>query len=85
MASITNSSDRFRIGRVFNDSFAVIGRNLALCLGLGVAFHALPRFIAWLWYMNSRAAGMTGSAFVSQHAILVVLGAVVYLVVTAVL
>lgn len=85
MASIANSGDRFRIGRVFNDSFAVIGRNLALCLGLGGAFHALPKFGAWLWYVNSSTAGLTGWAFVSQHAIVVMLGSVVYLVITAVL
>ncbi|TGP46519.1 hypothetical protein EN873_39200 [bacterium M00.F.Ca.ET.230.01.1.1] len=77
--------DRFRIGRVFNDSFAVIGRNPALCLGIGVAFHALPRFVALLWYVNSGAARLPAKAFVSQHATIVVLGVPVYLFITAVL
>ena len=86
MASLAaDRLDRFRIGRVFGDSFAVIGRNLALCIGLGMAFHALPRFVAWLWYMHSGAARLKAGTFVSQYPGLVVLGAAAYLVSTAIL
>lgn len=86
MAAVaTGQPDRFRIGRVFGDSFAVIGRNPALCIGLGMAFHALPRFIAWLWYAHSGAARLKTETFFSQYPGVVVLGAVAYLVSTAIL
>jgi len=54
MASVAlNQGDRFRIGRVVGDSFAVIGRNFVLCLGLALVFLGLPRFLiqftAWKW------------------------------------
>jgi hypothetical protein len=50
MASVTlERPDKFRIGRVFNDSFAVIGRNPLLCLGLAVLFSGLPALVLQLW------------------------------------
>ncbi|AZO08398.1 MULTISPECIES: glycerophosphoryl diester phosphodiesterase membrane domain-containing protein [unclassified Mesorhizobium] len=85
VSTALSAPDRFRIGRVFHDSFAVIGRNPVLCVGLGVAFYALPRFAAWLWYVNSGAARLPAQELFSQHAILVVLGVPVYFVVTAIL
>lgn len=86
MASVaTDRPDRLRIGRVFGDSFAVVGRNPTLCIGLGVAFHALPRFGAWLWYANSGAARVKAETFVSQYPAVVVLGAAAYFTSTAIL
>jgi len=86
MASVAlNTGERFRIGRVFNESFAVIGRNLLLCLGLGAAFHALPRFAAWLWYVKSGACQQSFQAFVIQHPLISILAAPLYLVLTVVL
>lgn len=41
--------EKFQIGRVFNTSFAVIGRNAGLCLGLAALFSALPTLILDLW------------------------------------
>ncbi|MDX8481077.1 hypothetical protein RFN28_21830 [Mesorhizobium sp. VK24D] len=40
---------RFEIGRVFNSTFAVITRNIGLCLGLALLFSGLPTFIFQLW------------------------------------
>ncbi|RWN56785.1 hypothetical protein [Mesorhizobium sp.] len=41
--------DKFRIGRVFNDSFAVISRNIGLYLGLALLFSGLPATVLRLW------------------------------------
>jgi hypothetical protein len=50
MASVTlERPDKFRIGRVFNDSFAVIGRNIGLYLGLALLFSGLPAIVLRLW------------------------------------
>ncbi|MDQ6432802.1 glycerophosphoryl diester phosphodiesterase membrane domain-containing protein [Mesorhizobium sp. LHD-90] len=35
----------FRIGRVFGDTFSVLGRNFGLCLGLAVIFSGIPTFL----------------------------------------
>ena len=46
MASMTvQRSENFRIGKVFGDTFSVIGRNLGLWIGLAVLFSALPTLI----------------------------------------
>ncbi|CDX44080.1 conserved membrane hypothetical protein [Mesorhizobium sp. ORS 3359] len=36
---------RFEIGRVFSNTFAVIGRNIGLCVGLAALFSGLPALI----------------------------------------
>ena len=41
--------EKFQIGRVFNNSFAVIGRNIVLCAGLAFLFSGLPAIIIRLW------------------------------------
>ena len=40
---------RFEIGRVFNNTFGVIGRNIGLCVGLAALFSGLPAFLIRLW------------------------------------
>lgn len=80
-----NTADRFRIGRVFHDSFAVIGRNLVLCVGLGVGLYALPRFVLWLWYVKSGGTRPPFGTFIAQHLLLAVLGVLFYLCFTAIL
>ena len=70
MASAALSThDRFRIGRVLNDSFAVIRRNPALCLGLGGVLYAAPRFAFFQWYVRapvgSGGAGLSPQVFFS--------------------
>lgn len=45
--------EKFQIGRVFNNSFAVIGRNIVLTVGMAVLFSGLPTIIIQLW-TNSR-------------------------------
>ena len=52
MASMTvQRSEKFRIGKVFSDTFSVIGRNLGLWIGLALLFSALPtlilQFLIW--------------------------------------
>ncbi|RWL18154.1 MAG: hypothetical protein EOR57_21075 [Mesorhizobium sp.] len=45
--------DKFRIGRVFSNSFAVIGRNPGLLVGLAALFSALPALVLNFWnYSN---------------------------------
>ena len=39
----------FRIGRVFGDTFSVLGRNLGLCIGLAAIFSGIPTFFYQLW------------------------------------
>ena len=46
MASMTvQRPEKFRIGKVFGDTFSVIGRNLGLWIGLAALFSALPTLI----------------------------------------
>ncbi|MBZ9869016.1 hypothetical protein LB515_26880 [Mesorhizobium sp. CA15] len=40
---------RFEIGRVFSNTFGVIGRNLGLCVGLAALFSGLPALLIRLW------------------------------------
>jgi hypothetical protein len=40
---------RFEIGRVFNSTFGVIGRNIGLCIGLALLFSGLPALLIRLW------------------------------------
>lgn len=40
---------RFEIGRVFNNTFAVIGRNIGLCLGLAALFAGVPTLLVRFW------------------------------------
>jgi hypothetical protein len=77
--------DRLRIGRVFNESFAVVARNLLLCLGLGAALHALPRFAAWLWYVKSGAGLLSFQSFLTQHPFISILAVPLYLFLIAIL
>ncbi|RWH79235.1 MAG: hypothetical protein EOQ86_15210 [Mesorhizobium sp.] len=57
MSSVTlERPDKFRIGRVFNDSFAVIGRNAVLCLGLAALFSGLPTLVFQLWALRQDLA-----------------------------
>ncbi len=49
--------EKFQIGRVFNNCFAVIGRNIGLFLGLALLFSGLPALIFRLW-SESRIAAM---------------------------
>jgi hypothetical protein len=51
----TASYDRpaaFRIGRVFGDTFSVLGRNFGLCVGLAAIFSGVPTFFYQLWAGN---------------------------------
>ena len=40
---------RFEIGRVFSNTFGVIGRNIGLCVGLAALFAGLPALLIRLW------------------------------------
>ncbi|MER8526271.1 hypothetical protein [Mesorhizobium sp. M0814] len=85
MASITlDQPNTFRIGRVFGASFVVIGRNLALCLGLALIFYTLPRFVFALWFWKSVTNIEHGVAeFSVQRLVLTVVGAIGYVVLMA--
>ncbi|RUW24227.1 hypothetical protein EN858_24195 [Mesorhizobium sp. M4B.F.Ca.ET.215.01.1.1] len=52
--------EKFQIGKVLNNSFAVINRNIGLCLGLAALFSGLPTFVFQFWNevrMGGLAAG----------------------------
>ncbi|MER8388363.1 hypothetical protein NKJ46_05680 [Mesorhizobium sp. M0166] len=56
MTSVTlERPEKFQIGRVFNNSFAVIGRNAGLCLGLAAVFSGLPTLVFQLWVLTRLA------------------------------
>ncbi len=83
MASTTSGlADRFRIGRVFHDSFAVIGRNPVLCVGLALIFSGLPRF-AIQFLVLKRIVHFT--RYSPQHIAFAVTAALVAMILAAVL
>jgi hypothetical protein len=80
-------ADRFRIGRVLNDSFVVIRRNPVLCVGLGVVLYAAPRFALLLWYFKAAVgSGKTPLwVFFGQHVMLAITGVLYYVGAIAIL
>lgn len=80
-------AERFRIGRVLHDSFAVIRRNLVLCVGLGIVLYAVPRFALSLWYVKAIVGNekIPLGVFVSQHVTLAIAGLLFYVGVIAIL
>ncbi|MDG4903904.1 MULTISPECIES: hypothetical protein [unclassified Mesorhizobium] len=44
--------ENFQIGRVFNNTFSVIGRNIGLCVGLAALFSGLPQLVTQLVRLN---------------------------------
>lgn len=51
----------FRIGRVFGDTFNVLGRNLGLCIGLATIFSGIPTFL-YQYFVGSRVEAAIASA-----------------------
>ncbi|WP_143748347.1 hypothetical protein [Mesorhizobium carmichaelinearum] len=85
-SAVLERADRFRIGRVLNDSLAVIYRNPVLCLGLGAVLYAVPRFGLSFWYVEATfASGSSGLALLSQYQIFVIAGLLFYVGVIAIL
>lgn len=83
MASVgLNTADRFRIGRVFHDSFAVIGRNFVLCAGLALLFSALPRFAIQFLVLKSI---VRFTRYSSQHIAFAVTAGLVAMILASVL
>lgn len=64
----------FRIGRVFGDSFGVIGRNLVLCIGLSLIFSGIPTLLIQWWVMNS-AGSVDPAAMLSAGGVGLSIGA----------
>jgi uncharacterized membrane protein len=52
--------EKFQIGRVFNNSFAAIGRNIGLYLGLALLFSGLPAIVLRLWSESTLSGIATG-------------------------
>jgi uncharacterized membrane protein len=52
-------SASFRIGRVFGDTFGVLGRNFGLCVGLAVVFSGIPSFFYQLWTQRKVESAFT--------------------------
>jgi hypothetical protein len=78
--------DKFRIGRVFNDSFAVISRNIVLCLGLAVLFSGLPTLLYQLWLRQWPIGTETGAPeFSAQRVIVTILVVLASMVLAAIL
>ncbi|MER8648988.1 MULTISPECIES: hypothetical protein [unclassified Mesorhizobium] len=53
--------EKFQIGRVFNNSFSVIGRNVVLFVGLSVLFAGVPAVILRLWTESRMQALLTAN------------------------
>lgn len=51
---------RFEIGRVFNSTFAIIGRNIGLCIGLAALFAGVPALLVSLWTQSQMVAILHG-------------------------
>jgi hypothetical protein len=49
---------RFEIGRVFSDTFSVIGRNIGLWIGLAIIFSAIPSIILQLLILRPLTGGL---------------------------
>ncbi|WP_244602729.1 glycerophosphoryl diester phosphodiesterase membrane domain-containing protein [Mesorhizobium delmotii] len=78
--------DKFRIGRVFNDSFAVISRNIGLCLGLAVLFSGLPTLLYQLWLWQWAIGTETGTPeFSAQRVIVTIFVVLASMVLAAIL
>jgi uncharacterized membrane protein len=52
---------RFEIGRVFSNTFVVIGRNIGLCLGLALLFAGIPTLLMRLWTQTQIDAMLHGN------------------------
>lgn len=76
VSAALDAGERFRIGRVFHDSFAVIGRNPVLCIGLALIFAGLPQFairfmvlksiVRFVRYSPQHIAFIVGAALVAM-------------------
>jgi len=65
---------RFGIGKVFNSTFAVVIRNIGLCLGLALLFSGLPTFLFRLWNdvrVGRLAAGGTSGPGATDPSVLI--------------
>ena len=49
---------RFEIGRVFSDTFSVIGRNVGLWIGLAIVFSAIPAIILQFLILRPLSGGL---------------------------
>lgn len=77
-----NTAERFRIGKVFHDSFAVIGRNPLLCIGLALIFSGLPRFAVQFLVLKSI---VRFTRFSPQHIAFMVVAGLVGMILAAVM
>lgn len=57
---IVERPSQFRIGKVFSDSFAVFGRNIALCIGLAALLSGLPALLIQLLNFQALESATTG-------------------------
>jgi hypothetical protein len=94
MASMTvQRSENFRIGKVFGDTFSVIGRNLGLWVGLAVLFSALPTLILQFLILQPMLGvaltdpnvAMTDPGMVAKTATVSMASGLVFLVLSALL
>jgi hypothetical protein len=73
-SSFYSPGRRFRIGKVFGNIFAVIGRNIILWLGLTMILLVVPalllQFVAF-WSLGRLGIGLTGAVWLQFGAVLV--------------
>ena len=77
--------EKFQIGRVFNNCFAVISRNIGLSLGLAVLFSGVPTFLYQLWVWKSAIGATAAPEFSVQSAVTTILAVVVSMALSAIL
>ncbi|PBC00793.1 hypothetical protein CK220_29490 [Mesorhizobium sp. WSM3860] len=70
--------ESFQIGRVFNNTFSVIGRNIGLCVGLALLFSGLPQLVTQLLRLNSHPGNPANfAAATTNYKIGLIVGAAV--------
>jgi len=77
--------ERFRIGRVFGDTFRVLGRNFVLYAGLAAIFSGIPSFLYGLLSESKANLYTSTSEQVSRHVFGVLIAFVIYLVLALIL
>ncbi|RWI93668.1 MAG: hypothetical protein E5X33_22350 [Mesorhizobium sp.] len=73
--------EKYQIGRVFNNTFSVIGRNIVLCVGLAALFSGLPQLVTQLVRLNSHPGNPASFAgAITNHKLGFIIGTAVIVI-----
>ncbi|WP_292261906.1 hypothetical protein [Mesorhizobium sp.] len=78
--------EKYQIGRVFNNTFSVIGRNIVLCVGLAALFSGLPQLVTQLVRLNPHPGNPANfAAAITNHKLGFIVGIAVIVILYLVL